>query len=151
ANAPCTSTTSCLSAPRGFARRRPGTFTTSCSSSTRRTRSRGPRVSSGSEALNFRGEHVRSARFNVSAAVGVGVLLLGVGRPADQEPTLEAVLERVSGYLLDYEQKLSSLVAEEQYEQDVTRWLRSPQRTGKWPAKRVLTSDYVLLRLPGAQ
>ena len=43
------------------------------------------------------------------------------------------------------------MLSSPRYEQEVTRWLRSPEQTGRRPRKRVLTSDYVLLREPGAQ
>src|SRR5262249_12486130 len=48
----------------------------------------------------------------------------------------------LGSYLLDYEHRLSALVAEEQYTQTLST------RSGT-PAERVLRSDYVLVRLPG--
>ena len=55
-----------------------------------------------------------------------------------EPPTLDEVLSRLDTYLIAYEQRLSSLVAEEHYEQ----WFRN----GRGPADpkgRILTSDFV--------
>ena len=60
-------------------------------------------------------------------------------------PTLDEVLSRLDTYLIAYEQRLSSLVAEEHYEQ----WFRN----GRGPADpkgRSLTSDFVFAQLPGS-
>lgn len=62
-------------------------------------------------------------------------------RAAAEQPRLAELLDRLATYLLDYEQRLSALVAEEQY----TQTLRTRSGT---PAERVLQSDYVLVRLP---
>jgi hypothetical protein len=71
-------------------------------------------------------------------------------RAAAQQPKLPGlpgindVLDRLGAYLVEYEQRLSLLVAEERYEQ---QWVGR----GRPPDKRVLTSDYVMLRVPGGQ
>ncbi len=57
-------------------------------------------------------------------------------------PELNDVLDRLGAYLVEYEQRLSLLVAEERYEQQLV--IR-----GRQSEKRVLTSDYVMLRVPG--
>jgi hypothetical protein len=58
-------------------------------------------------------------------------------------PTLNDLLDRLGKYLDDYVQSLSLLVAEERYEQQIV--IR-----GRAESKRVLTSDYGMLRLPAA-
>ena len=67
------------------------------------------------------------------------VLSVGPGRSlVGQQPTLDDVLSRLDTYLIGYEQRLFSLVAEEHYEQ----WFRN----GRGPADpkgRILTSDFV--------
>jgi hypothetical protein len=57
-----------------------------------------------------------------------------------QPPTLIDLLNRLGTYLDDYIQSLSLLVAEEQYEQQLVIG-------GRAESKRVLTSDYGMLRL----
>jgi hypothetical protein len=61
---------------------------------------------------------------------------------AVDQPSLGQILDRLGAYLVDYEQRLSALVAEEHYTQALMT------RAGT-PAERVLESDYVLVRLPG--
>jgi hypothetical protein len=56
---------------------------------------------------------------------------------------LNDLLDRLGQYLDDYVQSLSLLVAEERYEQQIV--IR-----GRAESKRVLTSDYGMLRLPAA-
>jgi hypothetical protein len=58
-----------------------------------------------------------------------------------QPPTLNELIDRLGKYLDDYVQSLSLLVAEERYEQQIV--IR-----GRAESKRVLTSDYGMLRLP---
>jgi hypothetical protein len=60
-----------------------------------------------------------------------------------QPPTLNDLLDRLGEYLDGYVQSLSLLVAEERYDQQII--IR-----GRAESKRVLTSDYGMLRLPAA-
>jgi hypothetical protein len=73
----------------------------------------------------------------VAISVGSGQ----ASRP--QPPTLNDLLDRLGKYLDDYVQSLSLLVAEERYEQQIVV-------RGRAESKRVLTSDYGMLRLPAA-
>ena len=82
--------------------------------------------------------------------VALGALCLSLGAPAlaaESGPTLSQVLDRVAGYLAGYEQQLSTVLAEEHYEQTSRDWA-DPGREP--PARRrTLDSDFLFLRLPG--
>jgi hypothetical protein len=56
---------------------------------------------------------------------------------AQPAPTLEQLLDRMGNYLLEYETQLSSVVAEERFEQRVLRTMK------------VLESEIAFMRLPG--
>ena len=58
---------------------------------------------------------------------------------AQTPPTLDGLLDRMGAYLLEYETQLSSVVAEEQFEQRVSRTAML----------KVLDSDIAFMRLPG--
>jgi hypothetical protein len=75
------------------------------------------------------------------AVVALSVASGQASRP--QPPTLNDLLDRLGKYLDDYVQNLSLLVAEERYEQQIV--IR-----GRTESKRILTSDYGMLRLPAA-
>jgi hypothetical protein len=75
------------------------------------------------------------------AVIALSVASGQASRP--QPPTLNDLLDRLGKYLDDYVQNLSLLVAEERYEQQIV--IR-----GRTESKRVLTSDYGMLRLPAA-
>jgi hypothetical protein len=67
---------------------------------------------------------------------------------AQSPPQVDAVVERLGAYLLDYEKKVFELVAEEEYDQ----WIK--RRSGYGGAtvqKRKLRSTYFLVRLPDGQ
>jgi hypothetical protein len=80
-------------------------------------------------------------------SVGVAVAL---ARPAAaQAPTVATVLERAGAYVVEFEQKLRSIVAEERYIQD---WPSLPKG---WPLvadrrHRELLSDLLLVKPPSA-
>ncbi len=82
--------------------------------------------------------------------VAIGALCLSLGVPAlaaEPGPTLSQVLDRVAAYLAGYEQQLSTVLAEEHYEQTSRDWA-DPGREP--PARRrTLDSDFLFLRLPG--
>jgi hypothetical protein len=61
-----------------------------------------------------------------------------------QQPSLKDVIARLDRYLLQYEQALASVVAEERYSQTTFLGVYESQR-------RVLLSDYALARSPGGQ
>ena len=77
-------------------------------------------------------------------ALAAGALLGAT--PAAQQPSLNLVLSRLDGYLLEYEQTLASVVAEERYSQSASVIVRTgePQII----RHRVLLSDYALARSP---
>ena len=63
---------------------------------------------------------------------------------AQREPRLKEVISRLDTYLDAYETDLTSLIAEERYEQ----WIQTAN-TGAATSRRTLTSDFGFLRLPG--
>jgi len=84
----------------------------------------------------------KSGRAILAFAIVLAVAGSGqASRP--QPPTLTDLLNRLETYLDDYIQSLSLLVAEEQYEQQLVIG-------GRAESKRVLMSDYGMLRLPDA-
>jgi hypothetical protein len=72
----------------------------------------------------------------------VGVCQLTVA--ANREPRLKDVISRLDSYLIAYEAELTGLIAEERYEQ----WIQ-PAKEGVATSRRMLTSDFGFLRLPG--
>ena len=83
-----------------------------------------------------------------------GTLLAAVPtqRPA---LTLDTLVTRTAAYLADYEIKLSSVVAEERYDQVVQYYsttsggARVSMGSGQWQRRRKLVSDYLLVKVPG--
>src|SRR5262245_7577126 len=82
---------------------------------------------------------IRAATFVLT----VGVFQLTV--LANQQPPLKDVISRLDTYLNTYEAELTTLVAEERYEQ----WIQQPGTDGPATNRRTLTSDFGFLRLPG--
>jgi hypothetical protein len=77
-------------------------------------------------------------------ALAIVAISVGSGQASrPQPPTLNDLVDRLGEYLDDYVQSLSLLVAEERYEQQILV-------RGRAESKRVLTSDYGMLRLPAA-
>ncbi len=71
-------------------------------------------------------------------------------RPARRDPALEAVLARVSEYVYNYGREFTAIVAEEVYEQKVSRKIAIVGGSAaKQPTSRRLVSDYLLVRVPG--
>jgi hypothetical protein len=66
-------------------------------------------------------------------------VLTGAESLAQSTPTLDELLDRMGDYLLEYETQLSSVVAEERFEQRVSRTA----------TLLVLESDIAFMRLPG--
>ena len=64
----------------------------------------------------------------------------------DKHAALDQALSRVASYLARYESQLSTVVAEEHYEQESKD---SDIAAAPLPEKRVLDSDFLFLRLPG--
>src|SRR5476649_1958501 len=96
----------------------------------------------------FAATRSRSMKRSSSALVAVVMML---SPAAAQEPTLDTVLERASAYVVEFQLKLSGVVAEEQYVQDV----RYPFGTGGrsnplFPSHRELKSDLLLVKPAGA-
>jgi hypothetical protein len=74
--------------------------------------------------------------------------------PFKHDAALDRVLARVSQYVLDYGQALTSVVAEETYSQQVlgepaARRKVNGTPTGGGPKSVILTSDYLLVKVPG--
>ena len=65
-----------------------------------------------------------------------------------QAPTLDAVLDRLSAYLLDYETKAFELAAEEDFEQSIKR---RQGYGGDTIARRKIKSTFFLVRLPNGE
>ena len=81
----------------------------------------------------------RAVRHRLLAAAACAAIIAPV--PA-QGQTIEEVVGRLDRYLVEYEPKLSAVVAEEQYEQ----WVSVPFRPD---VTRSLRSEFVFTRLPG--
>lgn len=85
-----------------------------------------------------------------SAAI-TALLLLGAPVAA-QEPSLDAVLARAGAYVVEFQQKLAGIVAEEHYVQRSLRRFLSPlnRSTADALRSRDLKSDLLLLKPEGA-
>lgn len=90
-------------------------------------------------------------------AVLLGSALLWLPTDAWQVPaSLDTLLERAAAYLVEYEKTLSSVVAEERYEQ-IVQYYASNLGGGRitssnpWTSRRKLVSDYLLVKIPGVQ
>ena len=83
-----------------------------------------------------------------SGNLAPGVYAARPARPPD--PALEAVLARVSDYTVNYRRELSAVVAEEVYEQRVTRGSSAVTAAApRQPSSRRTVSDYLLVKVPG--
>jgi hypothetical protein len=71
----------------------------------------------------------------------VAIALLCEGRAGAQSPKVEELVPKASTYVHQFIERFSNVVAEETYEQQIT----VPRR------KRVLLSDFLLVRYPGDQ
>ena len=67
--------------------------------------------------------------------------LLATQLTAQSKPELEQLLDRMGAYLIDYESQLSSVVADERFEQNVY--------AGRGRTGAVLESEVAFIRLPG--
>ena len=81
----------------------------------------------------------RGLRTLIAVAVAAAAVMPGV-KAQDARPSLEELLSRAADRELEFVDRFSSVVAEELYVQETTR----PRR------KRVLKSDMLLVRYPGA-
>jgi hypothetical protein len=84
---------------------------------------------------------IRAADF-LAANLIIGLCLSAT--VSGREPRLTDVLSRLEQYLTTYERELTTLVAEEHYEQSIQPADRGPSAT-----RRTLTSEFGFLRLPG--
>ena len=76
-----------------------------------------------------------------SAVLVAAAFLTSSSTSAQSKPSLELLLDRMGAYLIEYETHLSSVVAEERFEQNIYA------RQGRTGA--VLESDVAFIRLPG--
>jgi hypothetical protein len=77
-----------------------------------------------------------------TAIVLAACAFVGQSLDAQPAPPLDQLLDRMGEYLIDYESQLSSVVAEERFEQRIVGRIM----TGRW---RHLESDIAFMRLPG--
>jgi hypothetical protein len=83
-----------------------------------------------------------------STAVLIATLLAALPvRSVAQEPSLEDVLARVARYVTDFHTKLSGIVAEEHYRQEIKHIAGRTSGAGTLP-RQTLTSDLLLVRPP---
>jgi hypothetical protein len=75
------------------------------------------------------------------------VSLLTVASIAAQDARADALVDRLTAYILAYELQISSVVAEETYVQTLIR----PRRMPGPDERRTLVSDFSFARLPGGQ
>jgi VWFA-related protein len=80
----------------------------------------------------------------LTAIVAVATL----GPVQGQEPSLLVVMERVGAYATTFHQQFSNIVAEEQYEQDITR-INLPPNRFLTDSHRELRSDILLVQAAG--
>jgi len=92
--------------------------------------------------------------FLTLACTLAGTLLAAV--PAQRSAlTLDTLVARTAAYLAEYETKLSSVVAEERYDQTVQYYAttaggaRVSMGSGQWQRRRKLLSDYLLVKVSG--
>ena len=74
-----------------------------------------------------------------SALVVAAALLIATDGRAQSAPSLEQILDRMGEYLLEYETQLSSVVAQERFEQRISRTA----------TLTILESEVAFIRLPG--
>jgi hypothetical protein len=92
--------------------------------------------------------------FLTLACTLAGTLLVAV--PAQRPAlTLDTLVAGMAAYLAEYETKLSSVVAEERYDQTVQYYAttaggaRVSMGSGQWQRRRKLLSDYLLVKVSG--
>src|SRR5476651_2578813 len=79
-----------------------------------------------------------------------GAIALMLSPAAAQEPSLDQVLARAGAYVVEFQLKLSGVVAEEQYVQDVRYPISTSSRSSAMlPRHRELKSDLLLVKAPG--
>src|SRR3954468_17886952 len=93
----------------------------------------------------------RSSRRWALAAAGWGLTALtSTASPAAQEPALDAVLTRAGTYIVEFQRRLSGIVAEEAYVQTVRiPFGTSSRSTELLPRHRELKSDLLLVKPAG--
>ena len=91
----------------------------------------------------------RSSRGWRTAAGGWLIASLAMTPVAAQEPTLDLVLNRAATYVVEFQRRLSAVVGEERYVQDV-RYPLGGSRPALVPLHRELTSDLLLVKPAGA-
>jgi hypothetical protein len=84
----------------------------------------------------------------------VGIRDLGVGFCGVEPPVLLAqergLLDRVSSYVADFQERFGSVVAEERYEQRIRRFIgASASSSNTRLGETVLVSDFLLVQVPG--
>ncbi len=84
-------------------------------------------------------------------APGPGGGEIPVARPVSKDAGLDGVLARVSQYVFDYGEALTSIVAEETYTQEVHGGVVSDGQVPSGPKKVTLTSDYLLVKIAGLE
>ena len=82
-----------------------------------------------------------SLRYETAVALLMVCSLLAAQPAAQSPPSLEQLLDRMGAYLTEYESQLSSVVAEERFEQNI---YNGQARTGA-----LLESEVAFIRLPG--
>lgn len=90
---------------------------------------------------------IRVLRSSPLKGVAVALMIGGVAAsPAAQAPSLDQVMARVTAYARDYGPRLSTVVSEERYRQEMDSL---PAGSSPSPSQqRTLRSDYVLTRVP---
>jgi hypothetical protein len=83
----------------------------------------------------------------LALAVGGGVF--AQGKPEDVP--VSALLDKATAYVTNYVKALSSVVAEERYEQTVQRLVSRGSFSERQNESRVLVSDYLLVQVPGSE
>ena len=92
----------------------------------------------------------------VFITVSVIVAVVATAASAQSPTTLTDVLARSARYVADYQERLSSVVAEERYEQRVESRsggsfdpFGGPSTSRTYRSRRRLVSDYLLVKTPG--
>ena len=66
-----------------------------------------------------------------------------------QQPGATGIVQRATAYVDNFQQQFGSMVAEERYEQRITRGLGSTSSRNTGPTSTVLVSDFLLVQVPG--
>lgn len=101
---------------------------------------------------------IRGPRLGILSSLIVATVAVGTPTPAAQTlPDAARLVARAAAYVADYGEKLSSIVAEERYDQwiRVGGWVvRQPNaglRPDVYERRRRLVSDYLLVKVPGLE